>query len=204
MLKLTYFLSMLCFSSTVLANTYKWVDEHGKTHYGDTIPAQYAGQGTSEMDKKGLIIKKTPAALSPDQRKAQEGALASQKVEALKVMERSRKDKALLNTYSTEQEIDMARDRNLTQIDLAAQSDQVRQKSAQTRLTKFRNQSYDLIRAKKAVSAELKQDIENAEKEVAQINATLRQHLQNKEAARTRFEGDKTRYRDLTQATNNR
>jgi len=195
---------MLCFSSTVLANTYKWVDEHGKTHYGDTIPAQYAGQGTSEMDKKGLIIKKTPAALSPDQRKAQEGALASQKVEALKVMERSRKDKALLNTYSTEQEIDMARDRNLTQIDLAAQSDQVRQKSAQTRLTKFRNQSYDLIRAKKAVSAELKQDIENAEKEVAQINATLRQHLQNKEAARTRFEGDKTRYRDLTQATNNR
>lgn len=204
MLKLTYFLSMLCFSSTVLANTYKWVDEHGKTHYGDTIPAQYAGQGTSEMDKKGLIIKKTPAALSPDQRKAQEDALASQKVEALKVMERSRKDKALLNTYSTEQEIDMARDRNLTQIDLAAQSDQVRQKSAQTRLTKFRNQSYDLIRAKKAVSAELKQDIENAEKEVAQINATLRQHLQNKEAARTRFEGDKTRYRDLTQATNNR
>ena len=204
MLKLTYFLSMLCFSSTVLANTYKWVDEHGKTHYGDTIPAQYAGQGTSEMDKKGLIIKKTPAALSPDQRKAQEDALASQKVEALKVMERSRKDKALLNTYSTEQEIDMARDRNLTQIDLAAQSDQVRQKSAQTRLTKFRNQSYDLIRAKKAVPAELKQDIENAEKEVAQINATLRQHLQNKEAARTRFEGDKTRYRDLTQATNNR
>lgn len=204
MLKLTYFLSMLCFSSTVLANTYKWVDEHGKTHYGDTIPAQYAGQGTSEMDKKGLIIKKTPAALSPDQRKAQEDALASQKAEALKVMERSRKDKALLNTYSTEQEIDMARDRNLTQIDLAAQSDQVRQKSAQTRLTKFRNQSYDLIRAKKAVSAELKQDIENAEKEVAQINATLRQHLQNKEAARTRFEGDKTRYRDLTQATNNR
>lgn len=195
---------MLCFSSTVLANTYKWVDEHGKTHYGDTIPAQYAGQGTSEMDKKGLIIKKTPAALSPDQRKAQEDALASQKAEALKVMERSRKDKALLNTYSTEQEIDMARDRNLTQIDLAAQSDQVRQKSAQTRLTKFRNQSYDLIRAKKAVSAELKQDIENAEKEVAQINATLRQHLQNKEAARTRFEGDKTRYRDLTQATNNR
>ena len=204
MLKLTYFLCMLCVSSSVWANTYKWVDEHGKTHYGDTIPAQYAGQGTSEMDKKGLIIKKTPAALSPDQRKAQEDALASQKVEALKVMERSRKDKALLNTYSTEQEIDMARDRNLTQIDLAAQSDQVRQKSAQTRLTKFRNQSYDLIRSKKAVPAELKQDIENAEKEVAQINATLRQHLQNKEAARTRFEGDKNRYRDLTQATNNR
>ena len=195
---------MLCISSCVLANTYKWTDEHGKTHYGDTIPAQYAGQGTSEMDKKGLIIKKTPAALSPDQRKAQEDALASQKVEALKMMERSRKDKALLNTYSTEQEIDIARDRNLQQIDLAAQSDQVRQKSAQTRLTKFRNQSYDLIRSKKAVPAELKHDIEDAEKEVAQINEVLRQHLQNKEAARTRFEGDKNRYRDLTQATNNR
>ena len=204
MFRLTAFFYMLCISSSVLANTYKWVDEHGKTHYGDTIPAQYAGQGTSEMDKKGLIIKKTPAALSPDQRKAQEDALASQKVEALKVMERSRKDKALLNTYSTEQEIDMARDRNLQQIDLAAQSDQVRQKSAQTRLTKFRNQSYDLIRSKKAVPAELKQDIEDAEKEVAQINAVLRQHLQNKEAARSRFDGDKTRYRDLTQATNNR
>ena len=204
MFRLTSFFYMLCISSSVLANTYKWVDEHGKTHYGDTIPAQYAGQGTSEMDKKGLIIKKTPAALSPDQRKAQEDALASQKVEALKVMERSRKDKALLNTYSNEQEIDMARDRNLQQIDLATQSDQVRQKSAQTRLTKFRNQSYDLIRSKKAVPAELKHDIEDAEKEVAQINAVLRQHLQNKEAARTRFEGDKNRYRDLTQATNNR
>ena len=204
MLKLTYFLFMLCISSSVWANTYKWVDERGKTHYGDTIPAQYAGQGTSEMDKKGLIIKKNPAALTPDQRKAQEEAVASQKVEAAKVMERSRKDKALLNTYSTEQEIDMARDRNLTQIDLAAQSEQVRQKSAQTRLTKFRTQSSDLIRNKKAVPAELKQDIEEAEKEVAQINAMLKQYLQNKEITRTRFDGDKKRYRDLTQATNNR
>lgn len=204
MLKLTYFLFMLCVSSSVWANTYKWVDERGKTHYGDTIPAQYAGQGTSEMDKKGLIIKKNPAALTPDQRKAQEEAVASQKVEAAKVMERSRKDKALLNTYSTEQEIDMARDRNLTQIDLAAQSEQVRQKSAQTRLTKFRNQSSDLIRNKRVVPAELKQDIEEAEKEVAQINAMLKQYLQNKEITRTRFEGDKKRYRDLTQATNNR
>ena len=204
MLKLTYFLFMLCVSSSVWANTYKWVDERGKTHYGDTIPAQYAGQGTSEMDKKGLIIKKTPAALTPDQRKAQEDALASQRVEALKVIERSRKDKALLNTYSTEQEIDMARDRNLTQIDLASQSEQVRQKSAQTRLTKFRNQSSDLIRNKRVVPAELKQDIEEAEKEVAQINAMLKQYLQNKEVTRTRFEGDKKRYRDLTQATNNR
>ena len=96
-----------------LAAMYKWVDENGVTHYGDSIPPEYRNRANEELNKRGVIIKKNDAALTPEQIKAKEAELAKRKQEK----ETNRRDAVLLGTYSSAEEIDLARDRNLRQIE---------------------------------------------------------------------------------------
>lgn len=110
-------IAALTVAQSALATTYKWVDEHGRTQYGDTIPPQYVKQGSEELNKKGVVIKRTAGALNEEQRKAKLEADAKKKDEEYQALEQKRKDRALLSTYTSEKEIDLIRDRNLRPFD---------------------------------------------------------------------------------------
>ena len=45
-------------AATVEAKLYKWVDNQGVTHYGETIPPEYADKDNVLLDDKGRVIKK--------------------------------------------------------------------------------------------------------------------------------------------------
>src|SRR5258706_6530750 len=92
---------------------YKCVDENGTTHIGDTPPAGCANVKMQETSRSGAVIRTIDATPSAEELKAKTEAMAKQK-EADKAMgEQKRKDMALLNTYATEKEFAVARDRNL-------------------------------------------------------------------------------------------
>ena len=51
---------------------YKWVDEHGVTHYGDQIPPEYAAQEHQVINAQGIEIEHTDAQKTPEQLAAEE------------------------------------------------------------------------------------------------------------------------------------
>jgi len=177
----------------------KWVDEHGVTHYGDTIPPEYVKQGSTEFSSKGVVVKKTERAVTAEERKAQEEELANQQIARHKEMEQQRRDKALLNTYTNEKEIDLTRDRNLQQAEVQSKSAELRIKQVEERLAKYRNQAAGLARSNKPVPADLQQDITSAESEIQHLKDTVQQKNKDMDAVRAKFEADKLRYRELTQ-----
>ncbi|MGE5027586.1 MAG: DUF4124 domain-containing protein [Betaproteobacteria bacterium] len=195
-------LLLMLASFPAAAKMYKWVDENGKTHFGDTIPAQYANQGSSELNKKGMVIKKTDAALTPEQLQAKEDELAQKKEEERQKEELKRRDKALLSTYTTEKEIDLVRDRNLQQSELQVQGMEVRLKQIQPRLDESRKQAGTFAAQKKPVPAYLQQEIQAIEKEAQYLQVTIKKKHQEMDALRARFEEDKKRYRELRQVEN--
>lgn len=98
------------------ATTYRWVDEHGKVHYGDSIPPQYVGQGRTEMNAQGRVIRRTeraPGSAKARQRQAQESERAE--AEEHEARERQRHDNALLATFSNTRELEQAKARALDQ-----------------------------------------------------------------------------------------
>ncbi len=191
-------LLFLVAAQPALGGMYKWVDEKGLTHYGDTIPPQYAGQGRSELDRSGVTIRQTPAALTPEQRKAKEAAALEQKRQQQEALERKRKDMALLNSYSSEQEIDLARDRNLQREDALLQSVQQQAKSVQSRLDGYRRHAAAATKAGRPVPADLGEDIRAAESDLSGLEDNIRQYQKEREAIRARYEAEKLRYRELT------
>jgi Domain of unknown function (DUF4124) len=86
---------------------YKWVDEQGVTHYGDHIPPEYAAQEKQVINSQGVEIKRLEAQKSPE-------ALAAEEQKRAEVEQNQNRDRNLLNTYGTVQEIERLRDQRVT------------------------------------------------------------------------------------------
>ena len=104
------------------ATTYKWIDDKGVVHYTDKIPPEALNKGNVELDKQGLPVKTTDPTLTPEQRRARADEDARRKQLAKERELAERRDRALLGTYTTEGEIDLARNRAVSTIDAQVQS----------------------------------------------------------------------------------
>lgn len=176
---------------------YKWVDSKGETHYGHTIPPEYADRDRYEIDKTGRIIKKTDV-LTPEEHRAQEAAAAQQ--QALREQDRNKRlrDSSLLNTYSNVKEIDLARARNLQQIDARAQITGKQLSSANDSYEALKARADTLSKAGKPVPANLREDLLDAQANAAKLAKDYAGINAEKAALEARYDEDKARYRELT------
>ena len=95
------------------AVTYKWVDDKGIVHYSDKMPADAVNRGHIELDKQGVLIKKTDAALSADEVRKRAADAERQRQEAKEREVLARRDRALLASYTREEDLVVARSRAL-------------------------------------------------------------------------------------------
>ena len=95
---------------------FKCVDEAGRTHIGDTPPEQCAKVVMYEVTRGGQVLRTIQPSLTEDQVKARLEAEEKKKEADKAAFEQKRKDLALLATYSSEQEFDMALSRNVEPI----------------------------------------------------------------------------------------
>jgi uncharacterized protein involved in exopolysaccharide biosynthesis len=179
---------------------YKWVDENGVTHYGQTIPPEYREQAAQELNRRGMTVRRIDAAGTPEERRALEEKLEREREEQKRLAEQRRRDRALVNTYGSPEEIDAARDRNLALPIQVLRSLEPRMKKAQARLAKLEAQRDELNQAGKAVSDYLLEDIEVEKREVETLRADMDRQSAQIATIRTRYEADRKRFIELTEA----
>src|SRR5262249_834960 len=106
-------LAMVVAGTATAANNapaaYKWVDEQGVTHYGDSIPPQYAERELHLMNKQGVEIGHADAAKTAEQLEAE----ARIREAALKQQQH---DSFLVSTYTSVKDIEALRDVRLQQL----------------------------------------------------------------------------------------
>jgi hypothetical protein len=106
----------IAFALPVSAKMYKWVDDQGITHYGETIPPEYANKSRQVLNKSGEVIQ-TQHILTQEERHAKEEADAKARADQAAVRDQQRYDRSLTESYSNENEIELARNRSLQQVD---------------------------------------------------------------------------------------
>lgn len=177
------------------AKMYKWVDAQGNVHYSDTLPPASAGRGNAEIGKTGQMVKKTESAEEKRARLAREAESAEKKkIE----MEQKRKDRALLSTYTTEQEIDLARNRALEHHSLAIKSAQTRLKPVMIGLEEMTRKISAQKSAGKPVQPYQQQQYEAKLGEAQDIKAQIKTNEDAQVTVRARYEAEKQRFRELT------
>jgi len=180
------------------AQMYRWVDGSGRVHYSDTLPQTYQKSGAAEMNKQGLVIRRT-------QSEAERRAEAQRQAEQLKIeraqAEQARLDRALMATYTSEAEIDLARDRALEHHKLAIRGAEIRAKAVEENLADLRARIANLEKAGRKVSPDLQDQLAQVQKESLDLKRTI---LNNEEAmmqVREKYESDKQRFRELSKTS---
>jgi hypothetical protein len=189
--------ALLAFSLPVEARIYKWVDDSGVTHIGDTIPAEYANKDRSELGKSGQVVNSKDV-LTPEERTAKEAEDAKNRAVLDAARNQKVHDSSLLNTYSNVREIDLARARNVQQIDARAQIAKKQLGDATRNFTELKSKADSYTKAGKPIPAYLKDDMNETQIGVTKLSKDMDSINAEKAALESRYDADKARYKELT------
>jgi hypothetical protein len=192
-------LALALVDAAAAAKIFKWVDEKGVTHYGETIPPEYKDQAATEMNNRGVTLRKWGAAAKPVQQKVGDDQVARDKEEKQRAFEQRRRDLALVNTYTSAREIDDVRDRTMQLPTQALRGFEPRLKKTQEKLAALEQQAAAYGKAGKPVPENLAQDIEEHRIDADSLKAEIDRYQAQIQAIKERYEADKRRYIELTQ-----
>ena len=176
------------------ATMYRWVDGNGRVHYSDTLPPTYQKSGAAEMNKQGQVVKRTQ---SEAERKAEAERQAEQNRTQQEQQKQAQKDRALTSTYTSEAEIDLARDRALDHHKLAIQGAEIRGKAVDANVAELNKRIATIEKSGRPVSPNLKSQLEQANNESLELKRTIQSNEAAMEQVREKYAADKVRFREL-------
>jgi hypothetical protein len=189
-------------SGAAFAAMYKWVDDKGVVHYSDQIPPEAVNKGSTQINKEGYTVKKVDPA-NPEQVRAREQEAAQKRAAASREkadeeVER-RRDRAVLDSYTTEADIDLAKSRSVKTLQAALQSAQ----SYSAQLTKRKS---ELLARKesfagKPVPADVERELAANAAELGRQSALIKQKQAQLEEVVAKYDADKERWQALKGGT---
>jgi len=174
---------------------YRWVDGSGRVHYSDTPPTTYGQSGGAELSKQGNVIKRTQ---SEAERKAEAARQAEQERIQQEQKVQAQRDRALTQTYTTEAEIDLARDRALENYKLMIKGAELRAGAVEANLADLRGRIANIQKAGRKVGPGLQEQLDQAVRESEELKRTIQTNQNAMVQVREKYAADKARFIELT------
>jgi len=184
-------------ASSVSADTYRWKDKDGNTHYGAAVPAEYADQPYDVLNNAGMVIDHIEDTREPLEVRAER--IVKERKPLISDEERQRQsDRLLVIQYSSEEAILKALELEIAQ--LGYDSKIIHQSFDNTKVA-----IKDQVRVAADQQRSGKPIIEKQQKEIDKLYRRLARDekriaaLDNRETRiRARFQSDLDRYIKLT------
>ncbi|HEV7608775.1 MAG TPA: DUF4124 domain-containing protein [Steroidobacteraceae bacterium] len=175
--------------------TYKWTDDKGIVHYGDSVPAEYAQREQRLLNSQGLEVQKRQAEMSP--KEAAEYA-AKQKQE----QQRKQHDMFLISTYPSVKEIENVRDVRLEQINGQITAAEAYIAGLTTRVDGLKQRSlnfapYNTKAGARRMPDDLVEEMVRAMSELRTQNSALSTKRAEHESVVAQFDADIKRFKEL-------
>jgi len=177
------------------AVTYRWTDDQGVVHYGDSIPPQYAQKERAVLNARGVEMRTLDAQKTPEQIAA--AARAQQEV-----LKQKQHDAFLMNTYTSVKDIEALRDLRLDQLhgqrvaaEQYVESLNSRLSALQTRAKNFK--PYSPRPAAHRMPDDVAEDLVHTLNELRTQSNALTVKTEEETNVKTQFQADIERYREL-------
>jgi hypothetical protein len=190
---------LLAFTSlSAEAKLYKWVDEDGNIQYSDKIPPSAVKKSHQQLDKQGLVVEKKERAKTPEEI-AEEQRVRKLQEETRRRLEKQRaKDRVLLSTYRSEDDIILARDGKLATYDAQIRITYNNIARLKDRLSYQKKRAASLERQGKAIPRQLQISIKNTREEINQNYASILRQENGKKKIRASYAMDLKRFSELS------
>jgi hypothetical protein len=197
-------------------STYRCVGADGKKYYGSIIPPQCTGRVIEQMTNQGVVMRRIDPEGDEKMRLAKEAAAAKKREDDAIAKEASRRNRALLATYTSEKDIEDARGRALADNEKALKEIEQRIGEIKKRQAAFdkemefykegatkpsadkKGKPAPPVKAEAKVPPKLLQDIKNTEVELSAQENLLALKRKEVDSINAKYDEDKKRFAELT------
>ncbi len=177
---------------------YRWVDENGVVHYGDSVPPEYAEVEKHVLNDAGITVGVLRG------KKSEEELAEERRIEA-EQLERElqrRADQALLATYLSVDEIKLHRDRRVELFQAQARVTELYLRNLQRRYESLREealafQPYSADPDAPIIDPDLASELNETRQTIDRHEANLERFRQDEQNIVARFSDDIDRFKQL-------
>ncbi len=196
---------LLATGSVAAGTLYKWIDEDGQIRYSDRLPASQAKKKHQQLNRQGVVVSTTEEARSEEdlaaeaeaKRKQEEADAEAARLKAIQ----DKKDQVLLLTFSSEEELKLARDNRIDVLDSVIKLINKSIATSQQKLVQLETSAEQNFTSKgNEIPGGLAQKIEEFTRKIENRNAQLKLKMAEKDKINENYERDRARYRELKSA----
>jgi len=178
---------ILVCSFSAQAKMYKWVDENGEMHFGDRIPPQYLVKEHEELNESGVVTKHQAAAKTAEEKAEARRVEYEKKKAALVEKKKKQRDRVLLDTYTTERDLIVARDSRLEAVGSQIQLAETIISDSNKSIEALETQVAQSKTSNREVPADMYQRIDSEKQQVAVQSEVMANHKKRRDDIATQF-----------------
>ena len=178
-----------------------WTNKEGVRECGNAVPPEYAQQAHEEKSTSGMTIKRTERSKTPEElaaARAEQEALAKKQAEIDAIAHKqAAADKVLLATFSSEDDLVLARDGQISNVESQKKLAESRITKLQKSLDQLISKAADRERRSQRVPSEISKEIANLRGQIADQKKFIVAKDADALKLKEKFEIDLARFRKL-------
>ena len=181
---------------------YRWVDDQGVVHFGDSVPAEHATKDREVLNDYGVPVASEEGEITAEESAAKE--LAEAEARQLRDLEQAKRarDATLLNTYLSVAEIERLRDQRQELLDGQIQLTELYLESLRVKLTKLQKDAqrfrpYNKDPNAPPLNENVAKELSDTLDSIISYEQSLKEVRDSKAQLIAKFDEDITRFREL-------
>lgn len=181
---------------------YRWVDDKGVVHYGDSVPPEYANRDRNVLNNQGVSVGFEEGEITPEERAALQAKEAEAAAARAAKEEVARRDRMLLQTYLSVADIEDLRDRRIELLESQIKVTELYLNNLRKRLVGLQAEAsgfkpYTTNADAPQIPENLALDISRTAASINLYEQRLSQTRSDQAALRVSFNNDISRFREL-------
>lgn len=174
-----------------------WRNNLGIRECGSSVPPEYSQQRIEVVNERGLVVKVIEAAKSQEELAREHELKRIQEEQEARRKEQMRIDTILLNSYTTERDLLLARDNNVKSAQAKIEITNGNLRIMQSNFEELQNRAANYERRGQKAPATLVKEMEVLEKQIAIKSSNIEKQEESLKQMKERFENDIQRFRLL-------
>ena len=193
-----FLITVLCgWGATVEAKIKCWTNNEGVRECGNFVPPEYAQGGHEEKSAGGVTVDSIGRAKTLEELEAERIAEQKNTAVALRESEKAAKDRVLLDTFSTEDDMVLARDGQIAHLESQVKLTESHIEKLKKGLDDLIQEAADHERRGDQPPEKLITDIESLREQIRDNETFIETKFKEREAIIEKFEVDISRFRKL-------
>lgn len=194
-------ISMLIISSLATASQAalnKWTDEKGQVHYGDEVPAEYLHQKRAVLNEQGVVVKDLKSQGQLEKEKQEKAATESAKNAVLiESRKQELRDRVLLDTFTTERDIQIARNDRVSAVDSQIQLAESNIKDGDRKMKELNERISSIEKSGRQVPDNVYKEKDSVSRQLENNYKYVESKQEERKEIERKFNEDLKRFRDL-------